>query len=304
MRGPVEEIVASKLTDWLLEQHVERSDHIVALGGGGVGDQHHGLWPMIEGRLDQRAAVRGMGDIAVDCAARPDDLLAGIMGGAELHLHRPLRHRTGGDQAKARRAIPVPLNGEAVAALQKQLGKGEVFVASRTRADDKWIVGIDPVSKVAATYLYDRKARKLSPLYVARPELQGAPLVPMHPVEIKSRDGLTLPSYLTLPRGADKNGDGKPEQAVPLVLLVHGGPWARDGHGYNGTHQWLANRGYAVLSVNFRASTGFGKKFLNGLTGVLLLAFIVAHLAGNLFRCTGYGQIVEAVVSSLQKQAS
>lgn len=147
--------------------------------------------------------------------------------------------------------------------LQQQLGQGEVFISSRTRADDKWIVGIDPVSKVSATYLYDRKARKLAPLYVARPELQGAPLVPMHPVEIKARDGLTLPSYLTLPKGADKNGDGKPEQAVPLVLLVHGGPWARDGYGYNGTHQWLANRGYAVLSVNFRASTGFGKKFLN-----------------------------------------
>jgi len=147
--------------------------------------------------------------------------------------------------------------------LQQQLGKGEVIVASRTRADDKWVVGIDPVSKVSATYLYDRKAKKLSPLYVARPELQNAPLVPMHAVEIKARDGLTLPSYLTLPKGADKNGDGKPEQAVPLVLLVHGGPWGRDGYGYNGTHQWLANRGYAVLSVNFRASTGFGKKFLN-----------------------------------------
>jgi dipeptidyl aminopeptidase/acylaminoacyl peptidase len=147
--------------------------------------------------------------------------------------------------------------------LQQQLGKGEVYVASRTRADDKWIVGFDPVSKVSATYLFDRKARKLQPIYVARPALQGAPLVPMHTAEIKARDGLTLPSYLTLPAGADKNGDGKPEQAVPMVLLVHGGPWARDGFGYNGTHQWLANRGYAVLSVNFRASTGFGKKFLN-----------------------------------------
>jgi len=148
--------------------------------------------------------------------------------------------------------------------LQKQLGKGEVYVASRTRADDKWIVGIDPVSKVAATYLYDRKARKLQPLYVARPELQNAPLVDMRDVEIKARDGLTLPSYLTLPRGADKPGSGKVGSTpVPLVLLVHGGPWARDEHGYNGYHQWLANRGYAVLSVNFRASTGFGKKFLN-----------------------------------------
>ncbi len=147
--------------------------------------------------------------------------------------------------------------------LQKQLGKGEVIVASRTRADDKWIVSIDPVSKVAATYLYDRKAKKLSALYVARPELQNAPLQPMQAIEIKARDGLVLPSYLTLPPGADKNGDGKADRAVPMVLYVHGGPWARDGYGYNGAHQWLANRGYAVLSVNFRASTGFGKKFLN-----------------------------------------
>jgi dipeptidyl aminopeptidase/acylaminoacyl peptidase len=146
--------------------------------------------------------------------------------------------------------------------LKKQLGDGEIYVASRTRADDKWIVGIDPVSRVAATYLYDRKARKLEPLYVSRPELKDAPLVGMHGVEIKARDGLVLPSYLTLPRGVNWKG-GKADKAVPLVLFVHGGPWARDEHGYNGYHQWLANRGYAVLAVNYRASTGFGKKFLN-----------------------------------------
>jgi dipeptidyl aminopeptidase/acylaminoacyl peptidase len=147
--------------------------------------------------------------------------------------------------------------------LQKQLGQGDVLVASRTKADDKWIVGIDPVSKVAGTYLYDRQEKKLTMLYVARPELQSAPLVPMQTAEIKARDGLTLPSYLTLPKGADSNGDGKADKPVPMVLLVHGGPWARDGYGYNGYHQWLANRGYAVLSVNFRASRGFGKKFLS-----------------------------------------
>ena len=147
--------------------------------------------------------------------------------------------------------------------LKKQLGQGEVFVASRTNADDKWIVGIDPVSKVAGTYLYDRLEKKLTMLYVARPDLQGAPLMPMLTAEIKARDGLTLPSYLTLPNGADANGDGKADKPVPLVLFVHGGPWARDDYGYNGYHQWLANRGYAVLSVNFRASTGFGKKFLS-----------------------------------------
>ena len=146
--------------------------------------------------------------------------------------------------------------------LKKQLGDGEIYVASRTRADDKWIVGIDPVSRVAATYLYDRKARKLEPLYVSRPELKDAPLVGMHGVEIKARDGLVLPSYLTLPRGVTWQG-GKASKPVPMVLFVHGGPWARDEHGYNGYHQWLANRGYAVLAVNYRASTGFGKKFLN-----------------------------------------
>jgi dipeptidyl aminopeptidase/acylaminoacyl peptidase len=84
----------------------------------------------------------------------------------------------------------------------------------------------------------------------------------MHPVEIKTRDGKTMVSYLTLPPGTDPDGDGKPSAAVPLVLFVHGGPWGRDSYGYSGDHQWLANRGYAVLSPNFRASTGLGKDFV------------------------------------------
>ncbi|MGV3621470.1 MAG: alpha/beta hydrolase family protein, partial [Archangium sp.] len=88
------------------------------------------------------------------------------------------------------------------------------------------------------------------------PKLEGLPLAEMKPVNITARDGLVLPSYLTLPVGkAPKN--------LPMVLLVHGGPWGRDMWGYNPSVQWLANRGYAVLQVNFRASTGFGKKFLN-----------------------------------------
>jgi dipeptidyl aminopeptidase/acylaminoacyl peptidase len=141
--------------------------------------------------------------------------------------------------------------------------KGELAVTSRTDADDKWLVAVDPVTAPSTTYLYDRKARKLTKLYVSRPELEGAPLAAMIPIEIKSRDGLNMVSYLTLPPGSDANGDGRPEKPVPMVLLVHGGPWARDAYGYNGSHQWLANRGYAVLSTNFRASTGFGKKFLS-----------------------------------------
>jgi dipeptidyl aminopeptidase/acylaminoacyl peptidase len=89
----------------------------------------------------------------------------------------------------------------------------------------------------------------------------------MHPVVIKARDGLDLVSYLTLPNAADADGDGKPDQPTPTVLLVHGGPWGRDSWGFNPLHQLLANRGYAVLSVNFRASAGFGKNFLNAGNG-------------------------------------
>ncbi len=151
--------------------------------------------------------------------------------------------------------------------LQRAAAGGEFTITSRTDADDKWLVAMDAVTSAPAVYLYDRKARKLSKLYDTRPELTGAPLVPMQAHEIKSRDGLTMVSYLTLPanlqHAAQPDGQGKPHQPAPMVLLVHGGPWARDGYGYNPYHQWLANRGYAVLSVNFRGSTGFGKSFTN-----------------------------------------
>lgn len=141
--------------------------------------------------------------------------------------------------------------------------EGNYGVQSRTEDDSKWIVWNDPLTAPTKAYIYDRTANTLSEFYTARPELEGAPLQRMHPLELTSRDGLTLPSYLTLPPGSDTDGDGTPEVAVPMVLMVHGGPWARDGYGYNSYHQWLANRGYAVLSVNFRGSTGFGKEFIS-----------------------------------------
>ena len=156
--------------------------------------------------------------------------------------------------------------GDAVAAdiaFLKAQGKGEFVVTSRTEADDKWLVGFDPVTAPASTWLYDRKGRTLKQLYVSRPELAGSPLVPMRPVEVRTRDGLTLPSYLSLPKSADVNGDGKPDRPVPMILWVHGGPWSRDGYGFNPYHQWFANRGYAVMSVNYRGSTGFGKGFVS-----------------------------------------
>jgi dipeptidyl aminopeptidase/acylaminoacyl peptidase len=150
-----------------------------------------------------------------------------------------------------------------IAFLDQQLA-GEPVVVSRADDDARWIVVEDGPTTPLKAYLYERgEARKLTLIFDQRPALAGAPLQPMIPVEISSSDGQTLVSYLTLPPGSDANGDGAPEQPVPLVINVHGGPWHRDSYGYNPEHQWLANRNYAVLSVNFRGSTGFGKAFIN-----------------------------------------
>lgn len=134
-------------------------------------------------------------------------------------------------------------------------GIGDWNLQSRTEDDRTWIVGSASDTVPASAYRYDRPARTLTKLYDARPELADASLASMRAVTLRSRDGLDLVSYLTRPIGADGPG--------PMVLLVHGGPWARDWFGFNPYHQWLANRGYAVLSVNFRGSTGFGKGFVN-----------------------------------------
>lgn len=162
-----------------------------------------------------------------------------------------------------------PLTAEAKADFDFLKSKlpGEVSVVSATHDGSKLIVASSAAEQPATTYIYDRKAKALTKLYETRPDLAAYRLQPMWPVEIPSGDGKTLVSYLTLPAEADANRDGKPEKPVPLVLNVHGGPWARDGYGYNSGHQWLANRGYAVLSVNYRGSTGFGKGFVNAAIG-------------------------------------
>jgi len=144
-----------------------------------------------------------------------------------------------------------------------KLGDGEVFITSRSLDDKQWLVGLMPSDGPVKFFRYDHAKKKAHFLFTNRKSLEGLTLAKMSPVVIKARDGLELVSYLTLPKASDPDGDARPDKPLPMVLFVHGGPWARDSWGYNSMHQWLSNRGYAVLSVNFRGSTGFGKKFLN-----------------------------------------
>ena len=137
-----------------------------------------------------------------------------------------------------------------------KIQRGIFTIVSRDRADKNWIVAYQRDDGPVAWYVYHRDSRKVDFLFSNRPELEKYRLAGMKPYVIEARDGLQLVSYLTLPVGLEGKN-------LPLVLNVHGGPWARDTWGYDPETQWLANRGYACLQVNFRGSTGFGKKFLN-----------------------------------------
>jgi dipeptidyl aminopeptidase/acylaminoacyl peptidase len=126
--------------------------------------------------------------------------------------------------------------------------------------DRKWTVAFVTDDGPVRYYLYDRATKKAKFLFTNRPELEDLKLAKMRPVVIEARDGLKMVSYLTLPAAIS---GARPPHPLPMVLFVHGGPWSRDSWGYNPYHQWLANRGYAVLSVNYRGSTGFGKRHIN-----------------------------------------
>jgi len=137
-----------------------------------------------------------------------------------------------------------------------RLNDGDFAVVNRDDNDATWLVAFTSDRGPIRYFSWDRAARTGTFLFVHQPKLEGLQLAAMKPIIIKSRDGFDLHGYLTLPSGvASKN--------LPLVLFVHGGPWGRDTWGYNSYAQWFANRGYACLQVNFRASTGYGKKFLN-----------------------------------------
>ena len=133
---------------------------------------------------------------------------------------------------------------------------GDISFTSTTRDGNRWVIMYDVDDGAPWYYVYDRTTQQLTPLFTTRPALEKYKLAKMQPIKYAARDSLVIHGYLTLPVGvAPKN--------LPMVLVVHGGPWARDTWGYDPWAQWLANRGYAVLQVNFRGSTGYGKDFLN-----------------------------------------
>ncbi|MDE5069983.1 MAG: S9 family peptidase [Trichodesmium sp. St4_bin8_1] len=137
----------------------------------------------------------------------------------------------------------------------KAAHKGEFRIVDRTLQDLNWLVAYFTDDGPVYYYAYDRTAKTTTFLFTNQPKLEGLQLAPMEPISYVARDGLTIHGYLTKPVGVST--------PTAAVLLVHGGPWARDTWGYKGQAQWLANRGYVVLQVNFRGSTGYGKDFLN-----------------------------------------
>jgi dipeptidyl aminopeptidase/acylaminoacyl peptidase len=144
--------------------------------------------------------------------------------------------------------------------LQTKLPGLEISFGARSNDENIWIVSANSDTEPGIVYVWNRKAKTLIQQYRVREEIPRDALAPRKPYHYKSSDGLDIPAYLTLPKGlAAKN--------LPLVVYPHGGPWYRDSFGYDTTAQFLANRGYAVLQPNFRASTGYGKKFLNAGNG-------------------------------------
>src|SRR5437879_6674559 len=140
--------------------------------------------------------------------------------------------------------------------LQKQLPGKEIAFASSTKDERLWLLAAYSDTEPGERYLFDRQTKKLTLQYRVREKLNRDYLAPMKAVHYKSSDGLEIPAYLTLPKGAASKN-------LPVVIFPHGGPWARDGWGYNPFAQFWANRGYAVLQPNFRGSTGYGKKFID-----------------------------------------
>lgn len=140
--------------------------------------------------------------------------------------------------------------------IREQLPEGDLSFRSMTEDGSMFLVSVSRDVEPSSTWIYDRDTGRAVLLYRTRPEIDPARMAEMRPVRYPARDGLEIPAYLTLPNGVDA-------EDLAVIIMPHGGPWARDFWGYDGFAQFLANRGYGVLQPNFRGSTGYGKRFLN-----------------------------------------
>ncbi len=137
-----------------------------------------------------------------------------------------------------------------------KLSEGDYFIYDRDNEDKNWLIGITVDNGPVSFYSYSRDKKKGELLFYNKPDLKNYEMSFMEPISFKSRDGLTIHGYITYPKGENR-------KKLPVVLNVHGGPWVRDTWGFDPESQWLADRGYACVQVNYRGSSGYGKKFLN-----------------------------------------
>jgi dipeptidyl aminopeptidase/acylaminoacyl peptidase len=158
------------------------------------------------------------------------------------------------DEARTRIVALDPAIEEDVQRL-RALGDAEIGIGREERSDTRWLVSLAPSDGPVRYYVYDRSTGDTTYLFAHKDALDEYELAPMEPFSFPARDGLTVSGYLTFPRGVERRD-------LPAVVNVHGGPWVRDRWGYNPEAQWLANRGYVSVQVNYRGSTGYGKAFL------------------------------------------
>jgi dipeptidyl aminopeptidase/acylaminoacyl peptidase len=207
---------------------------------------------LIDSRGRDKAAL-----FAMDMATRQTTLLAADdeFDISQAVLDEASRHPIAARAIRDRvRWYPVEAGAKQDLANLARHGSGDLVFVSSSLDRRLYSVYYQRDSESSEFALFDRSSRQVSKLFVDRKDLAGLPLRKLQPVIIPSRDGLRLNGYLTMPEGAAGR--------IPLVLLIHGGPYLRDTWGFSPTPQWLANRGYAVLSVNYRGSTGFGKAFV------------------------------------------
>ncbi|MBZ8181890.1 S9 family peptidase [Oscillatoria salina] len=235
--------------DWQVLRHWGPDD-----GGGAIDFDDEGKTLYIIGSHDANAERL----LALDLATKEETVIAADekydVGGVVMHPTKRVIQAVSFYKDK----LEWQILDENIAEDFANLGKvrsGEYSITSRDLADKNWIVAYLTDNGPVYYYFYNRETKESKLLFSSQPKLEDLPLVPMRSVAYQSRDGMTIHGYLTLPMGG--------ETPVPTVLLVHGGPWARDTWGYSSTVQWLANRGYAVMQINYRGSTGYGKDFVN-----------------------------------------